>query len=115
MYCSSCGIEIAEGSRYCPQCGTATEKAGFAPDNGGRPRPLSRPREDRKIGGVCAGVARFLGIDVTLVRILFVVFTFWPPGVGLIVYIICWIVMPQDPLLLPPVRSAPMEDSTASH
>lgn len=114
MYCNSCGMEVAENFRYCPQCGTATGKAGFAPYDGRPPKPLSRPRENRKIGGVCAGVARFLGIDVTLVRILFVVFTFWPPGVGLIVYIICWAVMPQDPLLLPPARSAPMEDTVQS-
>jgi phage shock protein PspC (stress-responsive transcriptional regulator) len=30
---------------------------------------------------------------------------FWPPGVGLIIYIVCWIVVPQDPLLLMPPRN----------
>lgn len=114
MYCSSCGIEMAEHFRYCPQCGTATEKVGSIPYSGRPQRFLRRPREDRKIAGVCAGVARFIGIDVTLVRILFVVFTFWPPGVGLIVYIVCWIVMPQDPLLLPPARNAPIQEASSA-
>ncbi|MGH9618343.1 MAG: PspC domain-containing protein [Bryobacteraceae bacterium] len=113
MYCSSCGIEIADDCRYCPQCGTSTGKTGFSRDMGRAVR-LSRPRQDRKIAGVCAGVARFLGIDVTLVRILFLVFTIWPPGVGLIVYLICWIAMPQDPLLLPPARSARAQNATAT-
>jgi phage shock protein C len=62
---------------------------------------LSRPRDDRKIAGVCSGIARYLGIDVTLVRIIIAVLAIWPPGVGLILYIVCWIVMPRDPLLLP--------------
>ncbi|HEX7359693.1 MAG TPA: PspC domain-containing protein [Bryobacteraceae bacterium] len=114
MYCSSCGIEIADSNRYCPQCGASTGTAGFTPRAGQPPKPLSRPREDRKIAGVGGGLARFLGIDVTLVRILFLVFTIWPPGVGLIVYLICWIVMPQDPLLLPPARSARAQNATAT-
>lgn len=67
---------------------------------------LSRSRDNRKIAGVCAGIARYLGIDVTLVRVLMIVFTVWPPGSGLILYLVCWIVMPNDPLLLPPPDEA---------
>jgi phage shock protein C len=65
-------------------------------------RPLRRPRLDRKIAGVCAGLASYMDVDVTLIRIIFLVLLFWPPGVGLILYVVCWIVMPQEPLLLPP-------------
>jgi phage shock protein C len=57
---------------------------------------------EKKIAGVCAGIARYFEIDVTLVRIIMVCLAFWPPSVGLILYIVCWIVMPRDPLLLPP-------------
>ena len=103
MYCSSCGIQVPDEFRYCPQCGTATGvNAGFTSQTGRPARVLSRPREDRKLAGVCSGLARYLGIDVTLVRILMLVFAIWPPAVGLILYIVCWIVMPVDPLLLPP-------------
>jgi phage shock protein PspC (stress-responsive transcriptional regulator) len=51
---------------------------------------------------VCAGLARYFGVDVTLLRILVVVLTIWPVGLGLIFYVICWIVMPNEPLLLTP-------------
>jgi phage shock protein C len=65
------------------------------------PRSLSRPRDNRKIAGVCAGLARYFGIDATLVRILVIALALCPPSGGLIFYVICWIAMPNDPLLLP--------------
>lgn len=101
MYCSSCGTEISDSFRYCPQCGTATHKETFTSATGQPARLLSRPRDDRKIAGVCSGIARYLGIDVTLVRVLMLVLAIWPPAIGLVLYIVCWIVMPQAPLLLP--------------
>ena len=108
MYCSSCGIEVPEAFRYCPQCGMATGRESFRSDAGKPLKSLTRRRDDRKIAGVCAGIARYLGIDVTLVRVLAVVFAIWPPGFGLLIYLVCWIVMPQDPLLLaPPKASTP--------
>jgi len=100
VYCTSCGTELSDEVRYCPQCGTPARGVGFPAVPRGT-RVLSRPREDRKIAGVCSGIARYLGIDVTLVRIIIAVLAIWPPGVGLILYIVCWIVMPKDPLLLP--------------
>jgi phage shock protein PspC (stress-responsive transcriptional regulator) len=51
---------------------------------------------EKKIAGVCAGIARYLQMDVTLVRILVAIFTLYPPGMGLIFYIVCWIIMPRD-------------------
>ena len=93
MYCTKCGTQIDEQVNYCFQCGGATPNV--------RPRmagkTMSRSREDVKIAGVCAGVARYFNLDVTLVRMLWVVLTIYPPGAGLIAYIICWIVMPRDP------------------
>ncbi len=113
MYCSSCGIEVPDASRYCPQCATATGRNSFASATGKPTRTLTRSREDRKISGVCAGVARYLGVDVTLVRILTVVLAIWPPAIGLIAYLVCWIVMPQEPLLLaaPPAARDPETNS----
>src|SRR5579875_1849898 len=106
MYCTYCGIEIPDASRYCLQCGTATGRYGFTSETGRPARQLTRPRDDKKIAGVCSGIARYLGMDVTLVRVLMLVLALWPPGTGLLLYLVCWIVMPQDPLLLPPPKQA---------
>ena len=100
MYCQACGIEVSEISRYCSQCGAASDKNEFISDTGKPAKALRRPRDDKKIAGVCSGLARYLGMDVTLVRILVLCFALWPPGIGVIFYIVCWIVMPQDPYLL---------------
>jgi phage shock protein C len=112
MYCSSCGIELPESFRFCSQCGAATGVGGFTDPTGKPARLLSRPRDERKLAGVCAGVARYLGVDVTLVRVLVVCFAIWPPFLGLVFYIICWIVMPPDPLLLGPAR--PQDNAVAN-
>lgn len=106
MYCRSCGIEVSDAFRYCPQCGTGTGKDSVALSTGRPGRVLRRSRDDKQIAGVCAGIARYLGLDVTLVRVLMVCLAFWPPGVGLIIYVVCWIVVPQEPLLLMPPRQA---------
>jgi phage shock protein PspC (stress-responsive transcriptional regulator) len=42
-------------------------------------------------------VARYLDLDVTLIRILWILLAIFPPVPGLLAYIVCWIVMPQDP------------------
>lgn len=50
---------------------------------------------NRMIAGVCAGIAEYFGWDVTLLRIVYVVASFFTAFAGVIVYIILWIVMPQ--------------------
>jgi phage shock protein C len=92
MYCSHCGNVLEEHFRYCSRCGTAT--ASSMPREG---YELSRPLEGRKLAGVCAGFARYLDVDVTLVRILWVLLVIFPPVPGIVAYIVCWIVMPNDP------------------
>ena len=102
MFCTRCGVDLDEKVRFCGQCGTATPNAGPRPVTGNPSNRLSRPREDAdvKIAGVCAGFARYVGVDVTLVRILWLLLAIWPPFLGLLAYLICWIVMPQDPPLI---------------
>jgi phage shock protein C len=59
---------------------------------------LHRSRRHRLIGGVCGGLAEWLGWDPTLVRILYVVGSVVSVAFpGLLVYIILWIVMPNAP------------------
>ena len=66
-----------------------------------------RLRDDRKVAGVCSGLARYLGVDATLIRILMVCLSIWPPFAGLIIYLVCWIVMPNERLALPPAHVVP--------
>ena len=59
------------------------------------PKKLYRSKTDRQIAGVCAGVAEYLNIDVTVVRVLWVLAAlFWA---GLLAYIICAFVIPEKP------------------
>ena len=50
---------------------------------------------DRIIGGVCGGLADYFGLDRTLLRIIYLMLVLFA-GVGVLVYIIFWIVMPSD-------------------
>jgi phage shock protein C len=57
---------------------------------------LFRPREGKVIAGVAAGIANYFDIDVTVVRIIWVIL-FLPGGLpGLLLYIIFWIMMPSE-------------------
>jgi phage shock protein C len=51
---------------------------------------------DRVVAGVCAGLAKWLGWDVSLVRVLYVLATIFTAFSGLLVYIVLWIVIPQE-------------------
>jgi phage shock protein C len=68
------------------------------------PKKLTRSRTDSKIAGVCGGLANYLELDVTLVRILWLMLAFFG-GWGIIGYFIAWIVMPEEPL--PQASGAP--------
>ncbi len=61
-------------------------------------RKLYRSRTDRMIGGVCGGMAEYFGIDPTLVRLAFVAAALLG-GPGLLIYVILWIVTPENPIL----------------
>ena len=61
--------------------------------------PLRRSRTHRMIAGVCGGLADWLGWDVTLVRVLYIIVSILSAAFpGLLAYVILWIVMPDaDP------------------
>ncbi|RLE09234.1 PspC domain-containing protein [Candidatus Aerophobetes bacterium] len=59
-------------------------------------KKLYRSRKDRIIGGVCGGIAEYFNIDPVLVRII-AVLTILINGIGIIAYIIAWIIIPQEP------------------
>lgn len=59
--------------------------------------PLQRSRRHRMIAGVCGGLADWLGWDVTLVRVLYVVVSIFSAGFpGILAYIILWVLMPDE-------------------
>lgn len=60
-------------------------------------RSLRRSRGDRMVAGVCAGVAEYLRVDPTLVRIGFVVLVVISWGVALLAYLAGWLLMPEAP------------------
>lgn len=96
MYCTRCGSELTEREIYCSQCGEATERAGARET----PRRLMRSLADKKIAGVCSGMAKYMNVDVTIIRLIWITLIFVPPSVGVIAYIVAWIVMPVERLRL---------------
>jgi len=59
-------------------------------------RLLRRSKSDRMVAGVCAGLAKYLRIDPTVVRIGFAVVAIITWGVALLAYLIAWAVMPEE-------------------
>lgn len=71
---------------------------------------LYRSRYDRKVAGVCGGIAHYFDIDPSLVRIMFVLLAFFN-GFGFLAYIVCWIVLPEQPDELERVPSEPPSEA----
>ena len=58
---------------------------------------LYRSRTDRKLAGVCGGLARYFGIDPIIPRLVWVLLVL-AGGTGILAYLICWVVIPQEPV-----------------
>ncbi|HRO69178.1 MAG TPA: PspC domain-containing protein [Chitinophagaceae bacterium] len=56
---------------------------------------LYRDSNDKFIGGVCSGIAAYLNVDPAIVRILFAIITFGGFGLGFLIYILMWIILPE--------------------
>lgn len=61
-----------------------------------RSKTLVRSRRDRMLAGVCAGVADYIGVDVTLVRVLVVVLCLITGGAGVLAYVAAWVIIPEE-------------------
>lgn len=112
MYCTQCGTQIGDAARFCNSCGKPTSPGavpGEAPPplndfygttsyGAAEPRKLHRILRDKKIAGVCAGYAEYFSMDLTLMRLIWVGLLLVPPNIGLIAYIVSWVVLPKDAL-----------------
>lgn len=105
--CKNCGNSLNDEARFCSTCGTPAgvpQGAQAYPPYAVTAYPTSRlirPRAGRMIGGVCQGLANSYAWDVTWVRVITVLLAVFGGGLGLIAYIVFWIVMPEEPLALP--------------
>ena len=102
MYCTKCGTQNSDGSRYCTSCGASTaieSSPGYTASSGATaaapPRRLRRIMSEKKIAGVCAGFAEYFDMDVTLVRLIWLALVLMPPAPGLIIYIVAMFVLPK--------------------
>ena len=60
-------------------------------------KKLYRSTDDKKIAGVCGGMAKLIKLDPTIIRLIWALaIVFW--GVGILAYIICAIVIPEEPI-----------------
>ncbi|MBI5225596.1 PspC domain-containing protein [Candidatus Micrarchaeota archaeon] len=57
---------------------------------------LYRSRDEKIIGGVCAGIGKYFNVDPVLVRLLFVILA-WAGGLGIVLYLVAWLITPLEP------------------
>ena len=128
MFCANCGKQIAPGTNFCPACGTrvghaepqqtgtsgkgSTVPYGEAANPGGDARSnwagvpppprqgIVRPRSPRVLGCVCAAFALHFGWNLDVVRIVTAIFGLFY-GVGILVYLACWVILPEAQYALP--------------
>jgi phage shock protein C len=61
------------------------------------PKRLKRSQQERMIAGVCGGIAKYMNVDATIVRLVFAVLTVFTAVLpGILIYLIMWIIVPKD-------------------
>lgn len=78
-----------------------------------RPRRLTRSRTDEVLGGVAGGLGNYLGVDPVLIRIAWVALVLFG-GTGILLYIIAWVIIPEEPLADAEARRAAEPGTDAS-
>jgi len=103
MYCTKCGVELNDAVNFCSSCGQGVGQAPGAGAAGAAPpspaaaanQRLLLDKRNKKIAGVCAGFSRYFGVDLVLMRVIWLAVAI-TTGVGFLVYLAAWIVVPSD-------------------
>lgn len=98
MICAHCRRDIPDHSDFCLFCGMRLHASPGAPPQVFK--RLMRSATDRKIAGVCGGIAEYFGIDSTVVRLIWVLAIILPITLipAIIGYFAAWLIMPKAPL-----------------
>ena len=64
-------------------------------NSGNGTKVLVRPRKGRMVAGICAGIAEYFGVDVTLVRVIVATIAVITGGAGVLAYLVAWIIIPD--------------------
>ena len=107
MKCRYCQRDMADTSNFCPFCGAPQQipcgsSSGFS-------KRLMRSASDRKIAGVCGGIAEYIGVDSTFVRLIWLLLIILPVPLvpAFLGYLAAWIVMPQERSYSPAATQQP--------
>lgn len=105
MICPYCRTENAVGATRCAACTSWMTQPPTV-------REWTRARDGRWLGGVARGLANRFGLSAVAIRLAFVVAALCG-GWGVVIYLALWIIMPQEPLMLPPPATTAVQTQGA--
>ena len=113
IYCPKCGAANEETAEFCASCGESIEKAQALRSKsaaqpaaqptatqttaGTEEKRLYRSRDDKAIAGVAAGLAKYLDMEVSTMRIIWVLLLIFTGGTAALAYLIMALVVPEEP------------------
>jgi phage shock protein C len=101
MFCVHCGREIGDSCNFCSACGGRQRQRTSQ-------KQLTLSATDKKMAGVCGGIAEYLDVDPTIVRLVWVALSVVPGGFvgGALAYVLAWIIIPKAPAYISASASA---------
>ncbi len=108
MVCANCGKEVSDSANYCSSCG-ARQRQRISH------KQLTLSATDKKLAGVCGGIAEYLDVDPTIVRLIWVALSVVPGGFvgGALAYFLAWIIIPKAPTFAATPASAATVQTSA--